>query len=76
MSKASDGSICKILMILAQSLYVFYYKRNTLTSTHYLLVTLSVVLLLSFHNYTITYVCIPFDYAYRLLGCVTYCIIS
>ena len=32
MRKVSVGSVNEILLILAQSLYVLYYKRNTLTS--------------------------------------------
>ena len=37
MSKVSVGSVNKILLILAQSLYVLYYKRNIFISTHDLL---------------------------------------
>ena len=34
MRKVSAGSVNKILLMLAQSLYVVQYKRNTLTSTY------------------------------------------
>ena len=34
MRKVSVGSVNKILLILAQSLYVIYYKRNTLLQAH------------------------------------------
>ena len=37
MRKDSVGSVNEILLILAQGLCLFYYKRNTLTSTHDLL---------------------------------------
>ena len=64
---------CKILLRLAHSLYVLYYKRNTLlTSTHDLLFTL---VSYCYRHFTITqsntYVCMSFDYTCRLLGCVT-----
>ena len=55
--------------MLAQSLYVVQYKRNTLTSTNDFLVTIE-----SYYcrNFTITqshmYACMSFDYAWcRLL---------
>ena len=68
MRKVRVGSVNKILLVLAQSLYVVQHKRNTLTSTNYFFVTVESY---CYRHFTITqshmYVCMPFDYACRLL---------